>query len=91
MKADPDIVAAALPNPRLEALVGQMHMAHFTDPDQFVRHVDRGGPGGFGPGPRSGWVSYGWARTEYMSLCPVVGPACAKKARKSVPIEARPS
>jgi pimeloyl-ACP methyl ester carboxylesterase len=37
--ADPDVVAAALPDARVRVLEGQMHMAHLTDPETFARHV----------------------------------------------------
>jgi pimeloyl-ACP methyl ester carboxylesterase len=37
--ADPEIVAAALPDARIRLLEGQMHMAHLTDPQTFAQHV----------------------------------------------------
>jgi pimeloyl-ACP methyl ester carboxylesterase len=37
--ADPDIVAAALPDARIAVLDGQMHMAHVTDPATIARRV----------------------------------------------------
>jgi pimeloyl-ACP methyl ester carboxylesterase len=39
IKADPDVVAAALPDARIRLLVGQMHMAHLTAPETFAAHV----------------------------------------------------
>jgi pimeloyl-ACP methyl ester carboxylesterase len=39
VKADPDVVAAALPDARIGVLDGQMHMAHLTDPQSFVDRV----------------------------------------------------
>jgi pimeloyl-ACP methyl ester carboxylesterase len=36
IKADPDLVAAALPDGRLAVLPGQMHVAHLTDPEGFA-------------------------------------------------------
>jgi pimeloyl-ACP methyl ester carboxylesterase len=36
IKADPEVVAAALPDARITALQGQMHMAHLTDPSTFA-------------------------------------------------------
>jgi pimeloyl-ACP methyl ester carboxylesterase len=39
IKADPDIVAAALPDARIQVLPGQMHMAHLTAPEDFAREV----------------------------------------------------
>lgn len=41
IQADPEIVAAALPDARIEVLEGQAHLAHLTDPEGFVRHVLR--------------------------------------------------
>jgi len=38
-KADPDIVAAALPDARINVLDGQMHMAHLTAPESFAAEV----------------------------------------------------
>jgi pimeloyl-ACP methyl ester carboxylesterase len=37
--ADPEIVAAALPDARITVLEGQMHVAHMTDPETLARHV----------------------------------------------------
>jgi pimeloyl-ACP methyl ester carboxylesterase len=37
--ADPDVVAAALPDARIEVLAGQTHLAHLTDPETFARRV----------------------------------------------------
>jgi pimeloyl-ACP methyl ester carboxylesterase len=39
IKADPEIVAAALPDARIQILEGQMHMAHLSDPQTFTGHV----------------------------------------------------
>jgi pimeloyl-ACP methyl ester carboxylesterase len=39
VKADPDVVAAALPDSRIGVLKGQMHMAHLTDPTRFAEQV----------------------------------------------------
>jgi len=39
IKADPEIVAAALPDARIQVLEGQMHMAHLSDPQTFAGHV----------------------------------------------------
>lgn len=39
IKADPEVVAAALPDARISVLPGQMHMAHLTDPEQFAAAV----------------------------------------------------
>ncbi|MGH8894304.1 MAG: alpha/beta fold hydrolase [Actinomycetes bacterium] len=39
VKADPEVVAAALPDARIRSLDGQMHMAHLTDPEAFAEHV----------------------------------------------------
>jgi pimeloyl-ACP methyl ester carboxylesterase len=39
IKADPDLVAAALPDARIRILKGQMHMAHLTDPENFAATV----------------------------------------------------
>ncbi len=39
IKADPDIVAAALPDARIRVLEGQMHLAHLTDPAAFADHI----------------------------------------------------
>ena len=36
IKADPAVVAAALPDARVTVLPGQMHMAHLTDPEGFA-------------------------------------------------------
>jgi pimeloyl-ACP methyl ester carboxylesterase len=36
IKADPQVVAAALPDARVTVLPGQMHMAHLTDPEGFA-------------------------------------------------------
>jgi pimeloyl-ACP methyl ester carboxylesterase len=37
--ADPEIVAAALPDARIRVLEGQMHLAHLIDPETFAQHV----------------------------------------------------
>jgi len=39
IKADPEIVAAALPNARIQVLGGQMHMAHLNEPETFARRL----------------------------------------------------
>ena len=39
IKADPDVVAAALPDARVHVLAGQAHMAHLTDPTSFAEAV----------------------------------------------------
>jgi pimeloyl-ACP methyl ester carboxylesterase len=39
VKADPEVVAAALPDARIRVLEGQMHMAHLTDPETFAEEV----------------------------------------------------
>jgi pimeloyl-ACP methyl ester carboxylesterase len=39
IKADPDIVAAALPDARVRVLAGQAHMAHLTAPETFADEV----------------------------------------------------
>lgn len=39
IKADPEVVAAALPDARIQVLKGQMHMAHLNDPKTFAGHV----------------------------------------------------
>jgi pimeloyl-ACP methyl ester carboxylesterase len=39
IKADPDVVAAALPDARIDVLAGQAHMAHLTDPETFAARV----------------------------------------------------
>lgn len=39
IKADPEVVAAALPDARIQILDGQMHMAHLNDPETFAGHV----------------------------------------------------
>ena len=39
IKADPEIVAAALPDARIHVLEGQMHLAHLSDPQTFAGHV----------------------------------------------------
>ncbi len=39
IKADPDIVAAALPDVRIQTLAGQAHLAHLTDPKSFAEVV----------------------------------------------------
>jgi pimeloyl-ACP methyl ester carboxylesterase len=36
IKADPEVVGAALPNARVTVLPGQMHIAHLTDPEGFA-------------------------------------------------------
>ena len=36
IKADPNVVAAALPDARIHVLAGQAHMAHLTDPKSFA-------------------------------------------------------
>jgi len=39
IKADPEVVAAALPDARIHVLKGQMHLAHLNDPEAFAGHV----------------------------------------------------
>jgi pimeloyl-ACP methyl ester carboxylesterase len=39
IKADPDVVAAALPDARIRVLEGEMHLAHLTDPETFAEQV----------------------------------------------------
>jgi pimeloyl-ACP methyl ester carboxylesterase len=39
IQADPDVVAAALPDARIGVLRGQEHMAHLTDPEAFAAQV----------------------------------------------------
>jgi pimeloyl-ACP methyl ester carboxylesterase len=39
IKADPEVVAAALPDARIQVLDGQMHMAHLSDPETFAGQV----------------------------------------------------
>ena len=39
IKADPDVVAAALPDARVHVLAGQAHLAHLTDPTSFAEAV----------------------------------------------------
>jgi pimeloyl-ACP methyl ester carboxylesterase len=39
IKADPEIVAAALPDARIQVLDGQTHLAHLSDPQTFAGHV----------------------------------------------------
>jgi len=39
VRADPDVVAAALPDARVRILDGQMHMAHLTAPEAFAEEV----------------------------------------------------
>jgi pimeloyl-ACP methyl ester carboxylesterase len=39
VRADPETVAAGLPDARIQVLPGQMHLAHLTDPDTFAREV----------------------------------------------------
>jgi pimeloyl-ACP methyl ester carboxylesterase len=39
IKADPEVVAAALPDARIRVLEGQMHMAHLGDPETFAARV----------------------------------------------------
>lgn len=39
VRADPDVVAAALPDARVRVLGGQMHMAHLTAPETFSEEV----------------------------------------------------
>lgn len=39
IKADPEVVAAALPDARIQVLEGQAHMAHLNDPETFAGHV----------------------------------------------------
>jgi len=39
IKADPELVAAALPDARIRFLEGQTHMAHLTDPETFAEQV----------------------------------------------------
>ncbi|MGE5719226.1 MAG: alpha/beta fold hydrolase [Nocardioidaceae bacterium] len=36
VRADPDVVAAALPDARIRVLEGQTHMAHLTSPETFA-------------------------------------------------------
>jgi pimeloyl-ACP methyl ester carboxylesterase len=36
IRADPEVVAGALPDARVSVLPGQMHMAHLTDPEGFA-------------------------------------------------------
>ncbi len=39
IKADPDVVADALPDASMRVLAGQAHMAHLTDPQSFVAAI----------------------------------------------------
>jgi pimeloyl-ACP methyl ester carboxylesterase len=39
IKADPEVVAAALPDARIGVLAGQAHMAHLADPQSFAEAV----------------------------------------------------
>lgn len=39
VRADPDVVAAALPDARIRVLEGQTHMAHLTAPETFAEEV----------------------------------------------------
>jgi len=39
VKANPEAVAAALPNARIGVLKGQAHIAHLTDPQSFAERV----------------------------------------------------
>ena len=39
IKADPEVVAAALPDAGIQVLEGQAHMAHLNDPETFAGHV----------------------------------------------------
>ncbi|HEU4514718.1 MAG TPA: alpha/beta hydrolase, partial [Nocardioidaceae bacterium] len=39
IKADPDVVAAALPNARIHELPGQQHVAQLTAPELLTRTV----------------------------------------------------
>jgi pimeloyl-ACP methyl ester carboxylesterase len=39
IKADPEVVAAALPNARICVLDGQAHIAHLTDPEAFAGQI----------------------------------------------------
>lgn len=39
IKADPEVVAAALPDARIQVLDGQMHLAHLSDPKTFAEQV----------------------------------------------------
>ncbi len=39
IKADPEVVAAALPNATIRVLDGQLHMAHLTDPAGFAEQI----------------------------------------------------
>jgi len=41
VRADPDVVAAALPDARIRVLEGQTHMAHLTAPETFAEDVLR--------------------------------------------------
>ncbi|MGH3484321.1 MAG: alpha/beta fold hydrolase [Nocardioidaceae bacterium] len=37
--ADPDVVAAALPDARVDVVAGQAHLAHLADPETFAARV----------------------------------------------------
>ena len=39
IKANPEVVAAALPDARIQVMEGQMHMAHLNGPETFAGHV----------------------------------------------------
>jgi pimeloyl-ACP methyl ester carboxylesterase len=39
IRADPEVVAATLPDARLVVLRGQAHLAYLTDPDRFASRV----------------------------------------------------
>src|SRR5262245_56923781 len=39
LQADPEIVAEAFPDARIDVLAGQAHLAHLTDPDTFAARV----------------------------------------------------
>ena len=39
LQADPEVVAAALPDARIDVLAGQAHLAHLADPETFTAHV----------------------------------------------------
>jgi len=39
IKADPDVVAAALPDARISTLTGQTHLAHLTAPELFTAEI----------------------------------------------------
>jgi pimeloyl-ACP methyl ester carboxylesterase len=39
LQADPEVVAEALPDARIDVLAGQAHLAHLADPETFTAHV----------------------------------------------------